>query len=210
MTTTEQLIDALSKDPVPAERPDALSRLALGWLAILLAYALFSICIAGLRSDIGAKVADPLYVIEIANLAALVVTALFSAVLLSFPDMRQQRLGVILPAVPALGLLAALAAGMAKAPLAPATPAGMECAICIVLYSAVPAAWAMLCLKRQATTHPYATGALVVLASTAIGALIVRVEEANDSLMHLLAWHYAPMLVCAAIGAWVGQKILRW
>jgi hypothetical protein len=49
-----------------------------------------------------------------------------------------------------------------------------------------------------------------VLAASGVGCLTLRLAELNDSIEHLLQWHYVPTLLFAAGGAMIGKWLLRW
>ena len=55
-----------------------------------------------------------------------------------------------------------------------------------------------------------ATGCIALLFAFSIGAIWLRLYEQNDSIMHVIQWHYLPMIVFGIIGLWLGKLILKW
>ena len=53
-------------------------------------------------------------------------------------------------------------------------------------------------------------GLLAVIAAVSVGAITLRLAEANDEIMHLLSWHYLPSIFFASLGALLGRYLLRW
>jgi hypothetical protein len=45
---------------------------------------------------------------------------------------------------------------------------------------------------------------------TVVSALWLRLHEMNDSIIHLIQWHYLPMLAFGLIGLWLGRVLLKW
>ena len=83
----------------------------------------------------------------------------------------------------------------------------MDCALCIGSVAMLPSLLLFGILRRGATVRPMQAGIFAVLAASAIGCLTLRLSEANDSLAHLLLWHYLPTLIFAALGAVIGARI---
>jgi len=86
----------------------------------------------------------------------------------------------------------------------------MECTICIASVALIPSALIFSLLRNGASIHPFQAGSFAVLASSAIGCLTLRLSEANDSIIHLVQWHYVPTLFFAALGALAGKWLLKW
>jgi hypothetical protein len=209
--STESLIASLAEEmePVtPASRPLALF---VKWLAGSLAYTLIVLLYFGLRRDLFLHLHTPLYLAETGLLACLVVTSGISAVTLSFPDLYQRRWAVFTPVLPLLLFLATLyIEWLHDSPPAPEPPHGMDCLLCISMFSVLPAALLMLLLRRQASTHYYLAGGIALLAATSIGCLTLRLSEDTDSILHLIKWHYLPMIGFSFLGIRLGRKLLKW
>lgn len=205
------LIASLAEDVKPA-RPQATPvKLLLRWLALSLAYVLVVLAFGGLRQDIAIVWASVEFTGEVMLLAAMVLASGYTAVLLSYPDQLQRKgvlyVPVLLFAAFVLWVGAALLNEPANTPL---PPHGIECLLCICMYSLVPVVVMVLLLRKQATTHPVLTGAISFLTAFSLGCLALRLSEDTNSIHHLITWHYAPMAGAALIGMLLGRRLLRW
>lgn len=211
MGNIDELIDGLAQDAAavkPAPHPYLLGVKWLGWAA---AYLIVSLALSGLRPDVVLKLHEPLFAAEIAALVCILVTTSASAALLSFPDMHQKRGYVLAPAPAfALLLLVLLLAWLADSPPAPLPVHSFECTLSIALFSLLPAVWTFRAMRRFASTHYRWAGSIALLSAFSTGALWLRLHEVNDSIMHVVEWHYLPMMVFGIAGWWLGGKILKW
>jgi len=87
---------------------------------------------------------------------------------------------------------------------------GMECALCIASVALVPSGLVFGLLRKGTTVRQLQAGSFAVLAASAIGGLTLRLAEANDSILHLVQWHYVPTLLFAGLGAMLGKYLLKW
>lgn len=65
-------------------------------------------------------------------------------------------------------------------------------------------------MRHQASTHCAIAGSVALLSAFSVGALWLRLEEVNDSILHVVEWHYLPMLAIGILGLGLGKKILKW
>lgn len=214
MVETEQLIQELSRQAPPVKLVPP-RRWALRLLAVLVAYGAAMLWMIGPRPDLSVQLARPMFVGEIMLLAAALLSAAMASILAMYPDMLQKRGLLKLPYILAM-LVIAMQAYQLGAPhdarMVVAAPAAhsMECTCFIALSALLPAALIFLLLKKGATLAPLNAGALAIITATALGALTLRLSEANDAIPHLLVWHYAPMIAFAALGAGLGRMLLKW
>jgi hypothetical protein len=178
---------------------------AAGYIGLIVTFYLHP------RPDLTEKFHEPLFMAEIMLLTALLLSAIFNAAILSFPDQYQFRRIIGLPAV-VFGIFCAVMvmAWRAMPVPNPPVPDGMECLVCITLLSLAPALMIFYKIRRMASTRPAYAGASATLAAFAIGALALRLSEDTNSITHIVIWHYAPMLAAAAIGIVLGRKLLKW
>lgn len=211
MGNTEELIAKLALDTEavkPAPHPYALS---LKWMGWAVAYLLLSLMFSGLRPDLMLKLHETWFVAEIAALVCIFVATSLSAALLSFPDMHQMPRLAFAPIITfALFLLVMLLAWQADNPPAPLPIHSFECTISITLFSLLPAAWTFYAMRKFASTHYHWAGSIALLFAFSVGALWLRLHEINDSIMHVVEWHYLPMIAFGIVGWWLGKKILKW
>lgn len=211
MNDIEQLIAGLSKDAQtvkPAPRPWLLG---LKWIAAAAAYLLVALLLAGLRPDWALQLHKPLFVAEVALLLGILLSTAFSAAILSFPDLHQQRRAAFAPVwVFALFAVAMLFAWRADQPPSPLPVHSFECTLSILMFSLLPSAGIFYAMRQFASTHLRMSGIVAVLFAFSTGALWLRLHEQTDSIIHLVEWHYLPMIAVAALGWGLGKKILKW
>lgn len=211
MGKIDELIDKLAQDAPtvkPASHPVVLS---LEWMTVAAVYLGVSLMISGLRPDLMLKLQEPLFLAEIAALTGIFVTTCLSAALLSFPDLHQMRRAAFAPAAMfALFVLVILIAWHADVPPAPQPVHNFECTFSITMLAVLPAAWTFHAMRKFASTHHYWAGSIALLSAFSIGALWIRLYELNDSIMHVIEWHYLPMILVGLAGMWMGKAILKW
>ncbi|MDD5249810.1 MAG: DUF1109 domain-containing protein [Rhodocyclaceae bacterium] len=207
----EQLVAELAAEAArvaPAPHP---YRLGLQLIGAAAAYLAAALALSGVRADWAQALAQPWFVAEIAALLLLCVTTSCSAALLAFPDLHQKRALAFAPLWAfALFLLVMLCAWRADSPPAPLPAHSFECTLSITLLALLPAAWTFRWLRRCASTHQRWAGSVAVLSAFSVGALWLRLHEVNDSIVHVVAWHYLPLLAFAVVGLWSGRRLLKW
>jgi len=211
MTKIEELVETLARDAAvvkPAPHPFMMS---IKWMAGATIYLVLTLIVTGLRPDLMSKLHDPWFVAEVAVLAAIFLATSLSAALLSFPDLHQMRRIVLSPALMiALFLLTIFLSWSADQPPAPPPVHTYECTTCIVLVSLLPAALIFFEMRKYASTHYRLAGGIALLSALSIGALWLRLHEQNDSIAHVIEWHYLPMIAFGIVGMWLGRVILKW
>jgi hypothetical protein len=211
MRDIEELITGLTADVSfvkPAPHPYLLS---LKWIGAASVYLAMSLAFTGLRSDWLQAVSNPWYVVELIALCLLSISSLVSAALLSYPDLYQMRKLSTAPVwMFALFLVVLLFAWFADNPPAPLPVHNYQCTSCIVLMALLPAVWVLYAVRKFASTRARLAGLVIVLAAFGVGALWLRLHEVNDSILHIVQWHYLPMLAFSLIGFGIGKWALRW
>jgi hypothetical protein len=207
----EQLVEALAGEAgavTPAPHP---LRLSLAWIAAAAVYLAAALALSGLRPDLMQKLHDPWFAAELACLLGIFIATSVSAALLIFPDLHQKRalawspawLFVVFPVVLYLSC-------RADTPPAPLPVHSYQCTVDIALVMLLPAAWTLYAMRNSASTHYRLAGAIALLSAFSVGSLWLRLHEANDSVLHVIQWHYLPMLGLGLIGLWLGRLLLKW
>lgn len=211
MTDIDELVTRLAHDADavrPAPHPFLLS---LRWLGAAAAYLILSLALTGLRPGLAERLHQPWFAAEIAMLVAILVVTSLSAALLSFPDLHQKRRLAFAPIVPGLlFLLVMFFAWRADSPPAPLPVHSFECTLSILLTMLLPAGWTFHSIRKQASTHYRLAGSVALLSAFSVGALWLRLHEVNDSIAHVVVWHYLPMLGIGLLGLWLGRLLLKW
>jgi hypothetical protein len=74
----------------------------------------------------------------------------------------------------------------------------------------VPAAAIIIMLRKAAPLHPRLTLALAALAVASIANFGLQFAHVRDASIMVLVWHLGAAAVLAALGGWLGQRVLRW
>ncbi|MFZ4763086.1 MAG: NrsF family protein [Alphaproteobacteria bacterium] len=216
MPDTQDFISQLALNVKPTRLLPSPASLIWVLGAILLIYGVGMSWVLQWRGDLLAQLQRPFFIAELVVLFVAAIVNLVAAAYLCFPD-QYQRSGFT-----KIALLLALAApvivlGQLFLPVdvRMILPVGeevhkMECALCIAAVSALPSALLVGVLRRGASVKPNFSAFHSVIAATCVGCLSLRLAEANDSIPHLLLWHYVPTFLFAAIGGVLGKKLFAW
>ena len=211
MGNIDNLIGKLAQDTeavTPAPHPYLLS---LKWMGGAVAYLFLALALSGLRPDLMSKLHEPWFVAEIAALVCIFVATSLSAALLAFPDLYQKRGLVFAPVLTFVLFLPVIyCAWLADSPPAPMPVHSFECTFGITLVALLPAAWTFYVMRKFASTHSHWAGCIALLFAFSVGALWLRLYELNDSILHVVEWHYLPMIVFGIAGLWLGKTLLKW
>lgn len=209
---TDDLIDLLARDAQPVDRAAWKRSLMLILLAGLV-LAVLLIAAAGLvRPDIGAALWPVLAKAGFAALGAAAILPL--ALRLAQPG---KPLGWRLAAI---GLFFALAAGAASiallgAPVEDRMALWMGrgfpwCIVVIPLLAAPTAAGLVWLMRALAPTRLTLSGAAIGGLAGGVGAMAYAMYCPVDSVAFVTTWYALAIALCAALGAVIGSKFLRW
>lgn len=207
----EQLVETLAGEAGRVRPMPHPLRLSLVWIAAAAVYLAAALALSGLRPDLLRKFHDPWFVAELVCLLGIFLATTVSAALLVFPDLHQKRRLAWSPA----WLFAAFPVFLylswhADNPPAPLPVHSYECTLDIALFMLLPAAWTLYAMRNSASTHYRLAGAIALLSAFTVGSLWLRLHEGNDSVVHVIQWHYLPMLGLGLIGLWLGRLLLKW
>jgi hypothetical protein len=209
---TDDLIDMLARGGEPASTAPKRMRVALALFAGFAVALLMVKLSLGMRADLGVALW--------AVLAKAGFSALATALALAFA-MRLMRpgrplgwriaaVGVFVGAALLAGVIALL--GKDPAERLQALTGGVMpwCLIYIPIFAS-PAAVALVWLARGfAPTRLTLTGAALGALSGGIGAMAYAMYCPIDSVAFVTTWYVLAIALCAAVGALVGSKLLRW
>ena len=186
----------------------------LVWLCVILVYLAGLSLVLGFRPDLGQKLAEAPYQLELVFLAAIIVTASLASAWLTLPDLNQQPWIRYLPLVPLAGfVLLVLATGKDigwSGLMAGAAKTSVDCVWHILMFSVPPGLLIFLMMRQGATVRCCWAGGLATLTVSAFGYLCMRLIEPNDSVAHLLVWHMLPLVVMCILGMIAGRFVFRW
>ena len=211
MKDFDQLVAELADDTAATKQAPHPYLLSLKWIVAATAYMVVSLLMSGLRPDLAQALQQPWFIAEIVALLLIFIATSVGAALLAFPDLHQKRGLAFAPLwTSASFVLVMVFAWRADSPPALLPKHSFQCTICIILLALLPAAWMFLAMRKVASTHYQWAGSIAVLSAFSVGALWLRLHEINDSIIHVVEWHYLPMLVFGIGGLWIGKLLLKW
>lgn len=211
MKNLDSLVESLAADVRPVKKLLSPLRLTLLWSAAAVIYLVVTLLLSGFRTDIAQSLRNVWFDMELLALLLLFVSASLSAAVLAFPDLHQKRALAWAPLVSlVLFIVVMTGAWLADSPPSPKPVHSIECTISITLTALLPALWTFLSLRRYASTHSHWAGSVALLSAFSVGAIWLRLHEETDSIAHVVAWHYLPMLAIGVIGFWLGKRLLKW
>lgn len=211
MANIDEIVAQLAQDAAAVKLAPHPFMLSLRWMGAAAVYLVASLAVTGVRPELVEKLRNPWFAAELATLLIIFVATALSAALLSFPDLHQKRRLAFAPVLPAVLFLALMfLAWRADTPPAPLPAHSFECTLSIALMTLLPAAWTFYSMHRVASTHYRLAGSVALLSAFSVGALWLRLHEANDSVRHVITWHYLPMLAIGLLGLWLGKVLLKW
>jgi hypothetical protein len=210
---TDQLIDMLAKRVEPVEPPRWRRRLTLTLLVGFGVALLLTVIGLGVRPDLGAARMPVMMKALFAAAAAAVILPL--AVRLMRPG---RPLGWRLAAV---GLFVLLCAGVVAVALMGAPEERRMdmwlsaervpwCVVLIPLLAAPTAALLLWMMRAFAPTRLALTGAAIGALSGGLGAMAYAMYCPADSVAFVVTWYSVGIAFCAALGAAIGSRLLRW
>lgn len=211
MSNIDNLVEQLAQDAgvvKPAPHPFVLG---LQWMVAAAIYLAVSLAFSGLRPDFMERIVNPWFIAELVALLGVFIVTSLSAALLAFPDLHQKPRLVFAPVLPFVLFLGILFfSWSADSPPSPLPVHGIECTLSIALMTLLPALGAFYSLRKYASTHYRMAGSIALLSAFSVGALWLRLYEPTDSILHVIEWHYLPMLAVGIIGLWLGKVVLKW
>jgi hypothetical protein len=209
---TEHLIDMLARGVEPAERPRWARRLALTLLAGLAISVGLVVVGFGVRADIGAA-RMPIMMKAMFSAAAAAAMLPLAVRLMRPGRPLGWRVGAILVFV-GVCAFATWVALMGEAPerrLDAWLGGGFPWCLVLVPLLAAPSAALLVWLMRAfAPTQLTLTGAAIGALSGGVGAMAYSMYCPIDSVAFVTTWYVVAIALCAALGAVIGSRLLRW
>lgn len=211
MTDLNHLVAQLAQQATAVKPAPHPYRLSLQWIGAGAFYLAVTLALSGLRPQLTEHLSQFWFAAELVALLAIFILTSLSAALLAFPDLHQKRRLTYAPVVVfLLFLFILIGAWNADTPPAPHPAHDIECTLSILLTMLLPAAWTFRAMRQYASTHYHLAGGITLLSAFSLGALWLRLHETNDSIGHVVEWHYLPMLGIGLLGLWLGKMWLKW
>ena len=211
---TDDLIKMLAADNAPVAPPISRTLMLALTVGAALAAAHFYSLLA-VRSDfIYAITHDPRFMFKFVFTLGIAVPAALVVLRLSRPD-GAAGVWKWLLALPLVLLAAAVGLEMHSVPVDQWHINAMgsmpvACMKYIPLLSIAPLLAMLVAMRRGAPSNPTAAGAAAGLMSAGIGAALYASFCVDDSPMFLAIWYLLGMVFVMAIGAVIGNRLLRW
>ena len=169
----------------------------------------------GVRSDIKDAMSDWEFIIQNSLLLLMSVMAALGAFIMSVPGERQSKhrwyVPLILGGVLATILVVSTCEGYNQGNMRAWFPgSGFSCLVSMAILSAFPGTLLFVMLRRAAPLQLSVSGCCAFLAVTSMASLSANIHCAGNVPMHILVWHFLPVLAMALVGGWLGRWLLRW
>lgn len=214
---TESLVSLLAgaaqlEPPVP--RHVLMRTFAPAVLVGGLAAVVLMLLVLGVRPDLAQAVRAPLFWAKVAYVLGLGVPGWLLALRLARPGQAIRSVRRILPVAPAVFAAVAAVTLLQAAPDARAALwLGATWRACpwLVALLALPVLLALLlAMRRLAPVEPRLAGGAAGLAAGTLGALVYCLHCPESAPPFVLAWYTLGMVLPAALGGWLGERVLRW
>lgn len=210
---TEELIGSLAKNAKPVRRLAHPAWRAVTWMVLSVVYVAAFVWLVGLRPDIGDKLADPKFLIEI---GAALLTSIMAAAAAFCAGCPGRPLWERFAPFPFLAVwLASLGEGcwrewIQTGPNGLVLNSGLVCFQSIFAVSILPAIAILVMIRQGAPIAPMSTTGLAALAASALGAAALRLFHTQDMSLMLLVWQFGSVALLAGLGFLLGNRFLRW
>ena len=209
---TDDLIDMLANNVEPAEAPRWRLRMLLTLLAGLAIAAILVLTFMHMRPDIGTATWAVLLKAGFSAAAAATILPLAMRLMRPGAPLGWRLLaGLIFAGLSLLAALIALMGMPSQARMNAWMGGGFPWCIVLIPIFAAPAAALMVWLARSfAPTRLTLSGAAIGALSGGLGAMAYAMYCPVDSVAFVTTWYVVAIAICAALGAIVGSKLLRW
>lgn len=205
---TETLIHELAKQGQPVKRVGPPIARFFRWAAVAVLCVAVGVAVFGFRADLEYTSRSPMFLLQAALTLALGALSGLSAFILSVPDKAKPWLNIV-PGTTLLLWLVVLVRALLSGENVQAG-LGVACVRDILALGLPPGVLLYLMLKKAAPLNVGRVGVLAALGVAALGALGTQFICRNDDPLHILVWHYVPVLVLGGIGILLGRLLLRW
>ncbi len=208
---TDDLINALARDPVPALPP--VRHLILRALAVSLPVSVvLFVATIGIRKDLLPALAEGWFGIKLLLVGLIVVAGWQLIGSRAQPGRNMPPLGAL---AAGLALLTAVALDLRIEGAADWSERligdnAAKCMMLIPLLALAPLAGLLYALREAAPIRPGEAGAAAGLLAGAIGAMLYGLHCTDDSPLFLGVWYLASIGLMMLLGGLVGRKLLRW
>lgn len=204
---TEVLIHNLAQKATPVKRLSAPHIRFIKWLASSMFCLLIGILYHGLNIDVDTVASQPAFDFQLVILVALVISSGFSAFIMSVPGEIKSLIKYF--PIGTLGLLLLVILISIYSTNSVSAGSGLSCIRDVVFLGGIPG-FLLIFLLRKARPLDFAkVGLFAFISSSAIGALGTNLICENHDPLHILVWHFMPVLVLGGAGIVFGRWLLK-
>lgn len=211
---TDELIQLLSADLSPVSRRPVVEHYLRAIAAAVPVSALLMWTLLGLRVDLRDAVGLPMFWIKLALPTVLAAVGLVMVRRISVPGRRLGLwpVGVALPVLAMWSLAAARFHEVAPSQDLPLIlgQTWSKCPWLIMLLAAPVFVAVFRAMRSLAPTRLHEAGAVAGLLSGSVGAMVYCLHCPEMEPAFLGTWYLLGIALTTAIGAWLGQTLLRW
>jgi hypothetical protein len=209
MTRTDDLIRSLARAAGTRRSAGLQAAFAVTGAASLACSLLLVFSVIGIRQDFAEMAVRLPFAFKVVYTGALVVGASAVALYAATPGASATALYALLPAV------ILLACGVIFDPTGFPIMGRTDTAVVIcmgrILFLSLPAMiLTFVFMRKAAPTQPLFAGAVIGMLSASVGALAYTLACRNDGTAFVSIWYAADCAIMAALGAMMGQRVLRW
>ena len=210
---TDELIERLASEAGPVRCLRSPQRRTLQWLALSLPWVVAVVFIMGLRPDLGARLADPRWLLEEFAALATGLMAAMASFCAGVPG--RPRWEHFLPLLPLAVWLGTLGQGCVQDWLqigygGLALKADWQCLPAIMVIGLGPAVVIARMILKGSPITAMTTAALAALAAGGLAAAALRLFHPEDTSLMVLVWQAGTVFGLTLAAALLGKTVLRW
>lgn len=209
--TTDDVVSTLVRDLKPVAPLPAPGVRAWYWSLVASVSGGLAVAVFGLRPDIAGAAGTISFQAHTMFLVLATVLASGAALALAIPGERLSRVRRSAPIAAAVAwaawLLAELAGAVGGSSAAWAIDSGWGCVAKAITMAAIPGAALLIMIARGAPVDARQALMFAALAAAGVGGLGVEFTCPKTAAMHLLVWHFGPVLVLPVVAALAGAPL---
>lgn len=213
MVDTQTVIERLARSAHPVRRLPSPGRRVVRWLAIGLAVIAVFAAVMGVRPDLGARLADPAFVLPLVAALVTAICAAHAAFASAVPGAPRWCLWLPLP--PFVFWIGGLGRQcwqdwLTFGPDGIVFTPDLVCLPIIAMVGAVPAIAMVVMVRRGAPFTPRLTAFLGALAAATLAYVGLRLVHPQDAAFMVLVWQFGAVALFATIVGAFGNRLLAW
>jgi hypothetical protein len=209
MTSTDDLIHSLASTAGTRRDVSLRAVFAVTAAAALACALLLLFSVIGIRQDFADMAVRMPFAFKVVYAGALVAGASVVALYAATPGASAAALYALSPSV--ILLACGVIFDPTGFPVVGRTSTAVAICVARILFLSLPAVILTFGFMRKAApTQPLFAGAVIGMLSASVGALAYTLACRNDGMAFVAIWYAVSCVIMAAVGAIVGNRVLRW